>query len=112
MAASWLLISMFHSVFEPTMPDFAPLGKQSASRVVVASASPLLAHPFHRLTLQEGAFWFSKGGNIGPFLPSLAPTQALLWLGSGALVPAPIDLACAWQFRLRAASNPRAPCLS
>jgi hypothetical protein len=112
MAAGWLLLSLLYCVFEHAAPVAVPSGKPAASQIAETSSTPYPALQFHRLHLPEGTLGLSKSGSLGPFAPSCSPSQTILWLGNLHLASAPIGLASAWQFSLRAALNPRAPCLA
>jgi hypothetical protein len=112
MAAAWLLLSFICSVFAPATPTPIPSGKQIASRAAETSSVPLLALQVHRVQLKAGIFGFLKSGSPGPFLVGCVPNHVILFLGNFRFSPTPVDLTAAWQFRLRAAHNPRAPCLS
>jgi hypothetical protein len=110
MSASWLLLSLFRCAFEPA-PVSSSLPNAAVARLAVSSTSQskLL---FHRLTLVETIFGLEKSGYGGEC--DFAPDQPSIvsWLRTRQLSFEPDNLAQAWQFKLRAALNPRAPSLS
>lgn len=112
MAAGWLLLSIIQCAFEHAAPTAIPAGRQPASRVAATSSPLLLTLQFHRLHLQGGEYAFAKDEGLGSFDPFDAPPRALLCPGGQVPLSTPTILARSWQFRLRAALNPRAPCLS
>ena len=111
MSAGWLLLSLFRCAFEPATTSSGSPGSEAIARLAVSSTSQskLL---FHRFTLMKSVFGLEKSGNGGPFDFNQDKSSVVFWLRTRQLSFAPDNLAQGWQFALRAALNPRAPCLS
>lgn len=111
MSAGWLLLSLFRFAIEPATTASGMPGNEAIARIAGASNSQSKLQ-LHRFTLVESVCGLEKSGNGGPFDFDRDQPSSVSWLRTRQLSFASDYLVQAWQFKLRAALNPRAPCLS